>query len=401
MNRQEKQILALLAALNFTHILDFMIMMPLGNYLIPFFNINTSQFTILVSSYALSAGTSSFLSAFFVNNFDRKKVLMMAYTGFLLGTFACGFAQSYNMLLMARIVAGIFGGMLGAQVISIVSDLFPFERRGQAMGAVMAAFAIASTIGVPIALYLANAFSWHAPFILVAAVGSLIVPIIYYVLPSMTGHLNAITETHAKDVIKNVINDKKQLLALLFSGLMMMGHFMIIPFINPFLEFNKGYSKSQTPLVYLFGGICAFLASNILGTLSDKYGKWKVYSICIFVSIPLVLTITNLPTMPITFVLILFCLWFTAATGRGVTAQAMVSNVVDPKYRGSFQSFNSFMQQLGTGLASIIAGLVVVKDVDGKLLHYPYLGILSIIALLSTLWIGNLIFGNKQTIQSY
>jgi MFS transporter, DHA1 family, inner membrane transport protein len=396
MNKKERQILALLAALNFTHILDFMIMMPLGNYLMPFFKINTTQFSLLVSSYAFSAGTSSFLSAFFVNKYDRKKVLLLAYIGFLAGTFACGFAPSYHYLLLARVIAGIFGGMLGAQVISIVADLFAFERRGQAMGAVMAAFAIASTVGVPFALYLANAFSWHAPFILVASLGIVVVPFIYSLLPSMNKHIASASDTKAIEVIKSVVNDKKQMLALLFSGLMMMGHFMIIPFINPFLEFNKGYPKTQTPLVYLFGGICAFFAANIIGKLSDTFGKWKVYIICIIISLPLVFIITNLPNMPIAFVLVLFCIWFTASTGRGVTAQALVSNVVDPKFRGSFQSFNSFMQQLGTGLASIVAGLVVTKNDMGKLEHYPVLGFLSILTLVATVFVGRKIFGVKQ-----
>ncbi len=397
MNRKERQILALLAALNFTHILDFMIMMPLGNYLMPFFKINTTQFTILVSSYAFSAGISSFFSAFFVNNFDRKKVLLFAYIGFLVGTFACGFAPSYNLLLVARIIAGLFGGMLGAQVISIVADLFAFERRGQAMGAVMAAFAIASTIGVPFALYLANAFSWHAPFLLVASLGLIIVPIIYWLLPSMTNHISSSVDTKPIEVIKSVLTDRTQKLALLFSGLMMMGHFMIIPFINPFLEFNKGYAKTVTPLVYLFGGICSFFAANIIGKLSDKYGKWKVYVICIYVSLPLVIFITNLPTMHLAFVLAVFSIWFIAATGRGVSAQALVSNVVEPKFRGSFQSFNSFMQQLGTGLASIIAGLVVTKNEVGQLVHYPYLGIISVITLISTVIIGKMVFSIEQS----
>ncbi len=396
MSSKERQIIILLTALNFTNILDFMIMMPLGNYLMPFFNISTSQFTFLVSSYALSAGTSSFLSAFFVNNFDRKKVLLFAYTGFLIGTFACAIAPTFHLLLTARIFAGIFGGMLGAQVISIVADLFAFERRGQAMGAVMGGFAIASTIGVPFALYLANAFSWHAPFLLVSGVGLFVLPLIYYLLPSMTVHLNNGPTAKPIEVIKNVLNERSQLLALLFTGLMMMGHFFIIPFINPFLELNIGYSRTVTPLVYLFGGICAFFASNIIGKLSDKYGKWKVYNICVLISFPLIFTITNLPKFPIAITLILFCFWFTVATGRGVTAQALVSNVVDPKYRGSFQSFNSFMQQIGTGLASLIGGLIVSKNELGKLVNYPILGFISIGVLCLTLYIGHLVFGGKQ-----
>ncbi|MBK8699742.1 MAG: MFS transporter [Saprospiraceae bacterium] len=392
MNERERLILILLAALNFTHILDFMIMMPLGNYLMPFFGLNASQFTTLVSVYAFGAGISSFIAAFAVNHFDRKKVLVGAYAGFLLGTLACGLATSYALLLTARTIAGLFGGLIGAQVISIVADLISYERRGKAMGMVMAAFSVASTLGVPFALYLANAISWHAPFILVAAVGSFILPMLIKYIPKMDSHIVQEDTTSAFHVFSSVIQDKKQMAALLFSGLMFMGHFLIIPFINPFLELNMGFHRQVTPLVYLCGGISSFFAANIIGSLSDKYGKWNTYVVCLFLSLPLVVFITHMPQIHMAFVLFVFALWFTIATGRGVSAQAMISNVVDPRYRGSFQSFNSFMQQVGTGAASVIAGLIVVRTSSGKLDHYRDLGFFSIFILLLTLLAGYFAF---------
>ena len=194
------------------------------------------------------------------------------------------------------------------------------------------------------------------------------------------------------DVLKDVWKHPTQKLALLFSGLIMMGHFLIIPFINPFLEFNKGYSKQQTPLIYLVGGIAAFFAANILGKLSDKHGKLKVFVICILLSLPLVIVITHLPSIPFSIVLVFFALWFTVATGRGVTAQAMVSNVVDPQKRGGFMSFNSSVQQLGTFFASIIAGFVVVSGEQGQIYRYEWLGYLSVLVLLICVFIGIKIF---------
>ena len=394
MQINEKRVLLLLAALNFTHILDFMIMMPLGNLLMPFFSLKSHQFTLLVSAYAFSAGCSSFLTAFFVNDFDRKKILLTAYAGFLLGTLACGVAPTYNFLLVSRTVAGVFGGMIGAQVISIIADLIPFERRGKAMGMVMAAFAVASTFGVPFALYLANLFSWHAPFLFVGSIGFLLIPLLWKNIPPMNNHMSNSKEGRL-NVFSTVLKSRNQRLALLFSGLMFMGHFIIIPFINPFLEFNKGFDRHVTPLVYLFGGISSFIAANFIGRMADIYGKWKIYLICVLASMPLVLLITHMPDFPIYIVIVIFSLWFIASTGRGVSAQALVSNIVEPESRGSFQSFNSFMQQSGTGLASIIAGLVVFKDELGILHNYTTLGYLSIIILGGTLLIGNIIFSNK------
>lgn len=392
MNENRKVILFLLAALNFTHILDFMIMMPLGNYLMPYFKINPRQFSLLVGAYTLSAAVSGFAAAFFVDKFDRKKFLLFAYGGFLIGTLFCGIAPNYPLLLLARIFAGLFGGMIGAQVLSIISDIFPYEERGKAMGSVMSAFAVASTLGVPFALYIANAFSWHAPFIFVVIMGAAIYPFLYRYIPPMDKHLNQQQENGPFYALQQVTGDSKQMLALLFSFLMMMGHFLIIPFINPFMEFNRGYSKMQTPMIYLAGGAASFIAANILGRWADKYGKLRVFISCLLLSLGLVMLITHLPQVPFPIVLSFFAIWFVFSTGRAVTAQAMLSNVVPSAQRGSFMSFNSSVQQLGTSTASFVAGLVVTAGADGKLMHYGWLGWLSVAVLLVCLAVGMKIF---------
>ncbi len=399
MSLKEKILLVLLASINFTHILDFMIMMPLGNYLMPFFKISTQQFTLLVAAYTLSAGVSGFIAAFFVDRYDRKKILLIGYAGFLLGTIACGFAPSYHWLLAARLLAGIFGGLIGAQVLSIVSDVFAYERRGAAMGAVMSSFSIASTIGVPFALYLANLFSWHAPFLLVGFLGIALIPLINKYVPAMDAHIQKKDTTESKlEVFKIVWRNPIQRMALLFSGMIMMGHFLIIPFINPYLEFNNGYSKTETPMVYLVGGIAAFFAANILGKLSDRFGKLKVFTICILLSLPLVIVITMLPPISFSIVLVLFALWFIVATGRGVTAQALISNVVEPQKRGSFMSFNSSVQQLGTAAASLIAGFIVIGESGGKIYRYEWLGYLSVFILLICSYLGYKIFKSSKKV---
>lgn len=397
MLKKERIIIVLLAAINFTHILDFMIMMPLGNYLMPFFDISPKQFSFLVGSYPVTAFLSGFAAAFFVDKYDRKKVLLFAYVGFLVGTIACGFAPSYTLLLGARILTGLFGGLISAQVMSIIADLFGYERRGAAMGAVMSAFAIASTIGVPFSLYLSNLFTWHAPFILVGVLGVIVVPLIMRFIPSMSGHKQEKNEDdHPLRVLLNVIQSREQRLALLFSALLMMGHFLIIPFINPYMEFNKGYTKDQTPMIYLFGGIASFVSAIAIGRYSDKVGKLRVFSYSVIFSFIMVWLITNMPVLPFSLVLVFFAIWFILATGRAVTAQAMISNVVKPGQRGSFMSFNSSVQQLGTAVASFVAGFVVVKDSAGKLHRYEWVGYLSIIVLLLGLLLGRHLFAKMD-----
>lgn len=386
MNSKERIALILLAALNFTHILDFMIMMPLGNYLMPYFNISPQQFSMLVASYTFSAGIAGFLAAFFVDNFDRKKVLLFGYIGFLIGTLCCALSPTFEFLLISRIVAGLFGGLIGAQVLSIVADLIPYERRGMAMGIIMAAFSVASVFGVPFGLYIANLFNWHGPFFFVAGLGAVLVPFLMRFLPKMDGHLT--TETARINpfvLIREVARDKDQLLALGFTASLMLGHFMIIPFLNPFMEFNMGFSKFQTPMLYMAGGIATLITSPLIGRLADKVGKHKVYFIMAVTSIFPIALITNLPPMPFYLVLCVSGFWFVVSSGRTIPAQAMVSNVVSPERRGSFMSFNSSVQQIFVGLASVLAGLIVVKNPDNSIQNYEVTGYISILITLLTL----------------
>lgn len=394
MSRKEWIVLLILASLNFTHILDFMIMMPLGNYLMPHFHITARFFSWIVASYPITACISGLIAAFYVDRFDRKKVLMFAYAGFLIGTLCCGIAPDEIFLMAARILTGFFGGLIGAQVLSIIADTFPYEKRGRAMGTIFMAFSVASVVGVPFSLYLANKFSWHAPFIFIAIIGVPIIFAIFRFLPAMRSHLipeensSVRYKPDVRKVVTDIFGNPSQLTALLLSGFLMMGHFLIIPFINPYMEFNMGFSKEATPMIYMVGGICALISSSVIGRLADKYGKFKVFSICLVLSVIPIFFITNMPIIPFYMVLCIFGFWFTFSTGRNIPAQAMISTVVNPAQRGQFMSFNSSFQQLYTGFASVIAGLIVVQDAKGRILHYDWVGYLSVAIVFGTLFLA-------------
>jgi predicted MFS family arabinose efflux permease len=395
MNKKERLILFTLAGINFTHILDFIIMMPLGNYLMPALHITPFQFSTLVASYSISAFISGLGIAIIIDRHDRKKSLLIAYAGFLFGTLACGVAPNYIFLLIARILAGLFGGIIGAQVLSIVADLFTYERRGRAMGAVMSAFAAASILGVPISLYLTNLFKqdWHIPFLMIGSLAVVFVPLIIRYIPSITGHISERkADSHFLDTLIRVCKIPVQRSALIFSCLLMMGHFLIIPFINPYLEFNKGFSKDLTPLIYLVGGCASLLAALYLGRFSDKKGKLPVFSWSVILSLPMVFIITAMPGVDFSIVLAFFAFWFIVATGRTVTAQAMISEVVTSGQRGSFMSINGSVQQLGSGMAALFSGAIIITEKSGKIQHYNWVGNLSIAVLLGSLLLGRFIF---------
>lgn len=391
MQKNERVLLLTLAALNFTNIMDFMIMMPLGPQLMRIFDISPKQFGIIVSSYTISAGISGFCSAFLIDKFDRKTALSFLYTGFIIGTFMCGLAPNYEMLLFARIFTGIFGGVMGAVVLSIVGDVIPVERRGQAMGTLMAAFSVASVFGVPFGLFIAthSELGWHAPFLFLAICGLPVAYFIYKYVPSINKQIEAGKDNNPWQIIKNVTSTKNQLWAMLLMIMIMMGHFAIIPFLSPYMVSNLGFQESQLPLIYMIGGAFTIFSSPLIGKAADKYGKLNVFIVFIILCAIPVLTITNMPKVPIYYVLGVTSLFFVFSGGRMIPAQAMVTSSVNPMYRGSFMSITSALQQLSAGFASYIAGVLVHKDtLTGQLEGYHYVGLFSVTLTLLSIFIA-------------
>lgn len=388
MLKNERILLLTLAAINFTNILDFMIMMPLGPQLMRLFNITPQQFGALVSSYTISAGISGFFTAFIVDKFDRKKFLQFLYVGFLIGTLACGFANNYHLLMIARIFTGVFGGVLGAVLLAIVGDVIPFERRGQAMGMIMAGFSVASVLGVPFGLFIADKLGWQLPFIFLAV---LAVPLSYFIwrfVPNVNAHLNNGNKTDIKQVIKNLTSDANQRKSVTLMIALMFGHFSIIPFLSPYMVANVGFEESQLAYIYLVGGAFNIFTGPMIGKLADKYGKLKIFTIFVLLCALPVFAITNMPHTSLWIALIATTFFFVLSGGRFIPAQAMVSETVQPQMRGSFMSILSSMQQLSAGLASYIAGLIIVKDeVTGQMWNYNIVGYISIAMTMLTLFL--------------
>ena len=354
----------------------------------PKWNLTSSEFSVIVSSYSLAAFCSSFFAIFFADKFDRKKLLLFAYFGFLLGTFGCAFAFNAHSMIIARIVTGIFGGLISAQILSIIADIIPYERRGQAMGLLMGGFAFASVIGVPFGLFLANKYDWHYPFLVVAIFGCVLYPFLMKYVPNVTDHLKNVVQL--KERITNVgyiFTNKIQVTALLFSFLLITGHFLIIPLFNPFIVYNVGIPKESTPLIYLFGGLSSLLTAQIVGKISDKLGKRIVFVYAAMASLVFILLLTNMPKLPVFAVLIIFSIWFSCTTGRTVPGQAMITQVVDNKTRGSFMSLNSCIQSLGTGLAGLVSGWVTYSDSNFVIHNYNYLGYISVVLIVVCIYL--------------
>lgn len=385
-NRQ--LILYTLALVNFIHIVDSMLIMPLGDIFIQEFNINSKEYSFLVSSYALAAFFSSIIGVFYLDRFDRKTGLLFIYTGFGIGTLACAFAESYLQLVSLRIFTGFFGGMIGAMVLSIVSDLFRFKERGTAMGILFAAFSAASALGIPIGIYLAAKSSWHLPFIVIGIVALLIAGFVAIVFPNMTSHLS--TQDEHLDfgkTIRTITSDPNQLNALFAGFILVLAHFMIIPFISPYLIANVGLTQEEIALQFFFGGIATIVSAPFIGRMTDRYGVMRVFTIVMFLSfIPTVL-ITNLKVVPIWVAISFTTMFFVLASGRMISPNTIITAAASQTNRGSFMSIKSALQQLAIGLASLIAGQVMFLGEDDKFYNYPWVGVISIFFGICTIFL--------------
>lgn len=379
-SKQEKIILAILSTVQFSSIVDFMIMMPLGPQLMRIFSIDPHQFGLLVSSYTFSAAISGFMASFFVDKYDRKLNLLVFFIGFSLGTIACAISPSYEILLTARALTGVFGGVLSSLVLSIVSDTISYERRGSAMGIIMTSFSMASVLGVPLSLFLANHLSWHAPFWFLGLLSLLICGIIWLYIPPMRAHLSIERNKEPLHrLLTNILGDQNQRRALFFMAAVMFGHFAIIPFISPSLVANAGMKEEQLPLMYMAGGICTIFTSPFIGRLADRFGKHNVFLWGALVTIIPYWLITHLEITPLWAILTITAFFFVSSGGRMIPATALVSGSSTPQNRGSFMSIVNCVQQLAAALSSYIAGLIISKDANGHLINYNYVGYIAVI----------------------
>lgn len=386
--KKERLYVIILSAIQIAHILDFVIMMPLGPRFMRVFDITATEFSSLVSAYTFSAGIVGFFGALYADHFDRKSFLMFNFTGFIVGTFMCAIAPNFAALLTARIVAGAFGGILNACVLSMVADLIPFERRGRAMGAIMSSFSIASVLGVPLGLYVTQLFDWHAAFYLICLIGVIFWLLAVIFLPSIQVRT---TQMSVKENLKNfqkILVQKDYLQSFMLTSVLGFGIFSIVPFISTYMVGNVGLSESQLPFIYLAGGACTIIAARLIGKACDRVGSFKVFRFVALLSIFPIFFLTNLPPVPLALALLSTSIFMMTGSGRFIPAMTMVSAVVNPKERGTFMSLENASRQLSSGIASQMAGLIITSSATGALSHYNVVGYIGIATSLIAVYIA-------------
>jgi predicted MFS family arabinose efflux permease len=368
--------------------MDFMVMMPLGPVLMKTMDISAQQFGFLVASYTISAGIAVLCSALFIDKLPRRKSLIVVYLGFIAGTLVCGISNSYYTLMLARMLTGIFGGILNAMILSTVGDSFPIEKRAGAMGVVMSAFSAAAAFGVPFGIYLASLGDWNWPFFVIVV---LAVPIwfgLYFFVPKMQKTEELLVQKVQKtgayfEVFLRVWSNPNQLTALGMSLALVLGQFMIIPYLSPYMVGNIGFSQMQLVYIYLCGGLSTLVSGPIIGRLADRFGHKRLFLIFAFLSMIPLLLVTHLPKVALPLALIASTLFFIFISGRIIPSTTMVVSSVETRYRAGFVSINTAMQQFSAGLAATISGSIVteiaVQDATVKAISgYHFVGYLAV-----------------------
>jgi predicted MFS family arabinose efflux permease len=371
----QKVIVAILAFLQFTIVLDFMILSPLGAMLMRDLHISASRFGLVVSVYAFSAGLAGFLAAGFADRFDRKKMLMFFYGGFLVGTLLCGLAPTYHFLVFARMVTGLFGGVIGSISFAIIADLFPFNQRGRVMGVVQTSFAASQILGLPLGLYLSNLWGWHAPFLMIVSFSTVAGVLIAMYMKPIDAHLKLQRpEGGAFGHLIKTVSNTRYLRAFATTTLLVTGGFMLMPFGSAFTVNNVGIPMERLTIIYLFTGLCAVFAGPLAGKLSDSIGKFPLFCIGSAIAVVMIFIYTHLGVTPIVTVIIVNAVLFIGITSRMISASALMSAVPDAAHRGGFMAVNSSLQQIAGGVAAAVAGLIVVRTESGRLERYDTLG---------------------------
>ena len=381
----QKFVVAVLAFLQFTIVLDFMVISPLGALVIPALKITPAQFGLVVSAYAFSAGVSGFLTAGFADRFDRKKLLLFFYCGFLAATLLCGLASNYHWLLLARMVTGVFAGVVGSISYAIVTDLFPLEMRGRVMGVIQTAFAGSSVLGIPVALLLSTHWGWNAPFFMIVAVSALVGGLILVYMRPVAEHLKHHPDRSPLHHLIRTVTNPVYLQGFATTGLLTVGGFMLMPFTTVFVVHNVGLPVDKLPLLYVITGAFSIVAGPLIGRASDAFGKFKVFSFGCAMTVVMVVIYTHLHLSPFWVLVAITVPLQIGIFSRIISSSALMSALPKPADRGSYMSISSSLQQVSGGVASMVAGLIVVQTPEGLLLHFDTLGYVLVCTTLLSL----------------
>lgn len=370
----QKFVVAVLAFLQFTIVLDFMLLAPLGALVTPALKITPGQFGDVISAYAFAAAASGIAAAGFADRFDRKKLLLVFYSGFMFGTLLCGLAHSYVTLLLARMVTGLFAGVVGAASMAIVTDLFPLSMRGRVMGFIQSAFAASTVLGLPLSLWLSSRWGWNSPFFLVVGVCTAVGAMIFSRLRPVNAHLTLHPDRKPLHHLLQTLTTRSYLIGFATTAMLTLGGFLLMPYSTMYVVQNLGIPVEQLTVVYLVTGLVSAIMGPLIGRASDAFGKFRVFAFGCVLTVVMVVIYTRMTNVGLWILIVVSAVLQIGIFSRMISSSALMSALPKPADRGAYMSISSSLQQMSGGIAAMLGGLVVTQAADGRLLHFEVLG---------------------------
>ncbi len=378
------QLLICIAGLLFTMVLDFMLLPAISAMVMPALDLNTSQFGYVVSAYSISAGASALSFSTFADRFERKKLLLFIYTGFLVGILSSALAQGFWMLIAARVFTGIFGGVIAALCYAMVSEIFSLQQRGRAMGLLHVAFALCQVLGLPAAISLASRYQWQVAYFIILSVGLLFLVLSLFIIKPITGHLKEQNNVAAK--LKGIVTTPSYWFVFANNIIIVIADVLFMTFVSVFYIKNQLISEDQLAIVFGASGIATIVLSPLIGKLADKTSHFKVFAMGTGIAAIMVITISQLEEAGIVWVVVCNTLLFTGMAGRMICSGALGLEIPKKSDRGSFMTFDSALQLICAGLAATASGWIVFQNEEGKMLNYPTLSIVVVVLMGFTLF---------------
>lgn len=362
----ELTVIAIVSAVQFVNIVDFMMVMPLGPDFAKELGIRVSHLGVVAGSYTLAAAVSGLLCSFFIDRIDRKVALLVSMIGLSIGTAAAAYAYDFHSLLWARVLAGVFGGPATSTSLAMISDVVPHQRRGKALGTVMMAFSMASIFGVPLGLELARIGTWQTPFLVVGAAGALVSCLIFFKLPAMSEHRKMLRTRGILESHKSLLIQPSVLLSYVLIFSLMMSGFLVFPNIASYVQLNLAFPRDEMGRLYLVGGLVSFAVMRLCGVLVDRFGSAPVFMIGTFGFLVGLIGgfIGNPPLLSAYGIFVVFMLF---GTLRNISSNTLTSKVPKPEERAGFMSLQSAVQHTATAMGGILSSRLLTTSVDGKL----------------------------------
>jgi predicted MFS family arabinose efflux permease len=375
-------LIAILAALQFIFAIDYILVLPLGPKIMASLKIGTIEYGLLISVYTISAAIMGFLSSFFIDSYPRKNILIIALLLFMLGNVCFVLSNSFLWIICSRILTGAFGGILSSLVMIYLGDLFPKTKLGRNTSTIMISNAMAAILGIPVALFITETYSWQFPFAGMLLINALVLILCIIYIPNISAPI----KKKARKKLWHFVNNPKFLWPILFmSMLTFAGGATILPYLSTFVMTNLNFTNADVSFIFFCGGIAALLVNLFIGFFIDQYGRQNTFLLINFISIIPIILLTLSPFDDKVIVLFITTFFFGTSTARNVSGVAYLNSLMPHENRGRYVTINNSIQLMASSIATMVSGWLLYTE-NHLIVNFDLLGIIAICATITCIF---------------